>query len=69
MKEWCLKHPLLTFLIIDEVVTAVQNIFMDRPHLSMSKKALCDIRDKVEELTNKESEKPEDNKRPIGFAV
>ena len=69
MKEWCLKHPLLTFLIIDEVVTAVQNIFMDRPHLSISKKVLCDARDAVGETINKESDEPVDKKRPIGFAV
>ena len=69
MKEWCLKHPILTFLIIDEVVTAVQNIFMDRPCLSITKKALCDTRDAAIELNSKESEKLSDKKRPIGFAV
>lgn len=66
MKEWCLKHPILTFFIIDEVITAIQNIATDRSRPSMTEKALYDIKDAVEEVNTK---KAEDSKQPIGFAV
>ena len=66
MKEWCLKHPILTFFIIDEVITAIQNIATNRSRPSMTEQAVYDIKDAIDEANTK---KAEDSKQPIGFAV
>lgn len=66
MKEWCLKHPILTFLIIDEVITAIKNIATNRSFPSMTEQAAYDIRDAIDEANSK---KAEESKQPIGFAV
>ena len=30
MKEWCLKHPILTFLLLDKLIVVVSNTIVDK---------------------------------------
>ncbi len=34
MKDWCMKHPFLTFLIIDEIIAAIQTLVKGGEYLS-----------------------------------
>lgn len=34
MKEWMMKHPILTFLIIDEIITMIQTLVKGEEYLS-----------------------------------
>ena len=74
MKEFVIKHPILTFLIIDEVCTMVTNvaaIIFDnpkrrvRPAIDAALGSLNKAMDKASEK-NKEEEAPED-KIEFGF--
>ena len=66
MKDWCMKHPILTFLIIDEVITAIKSIVTHKALPSMTRDIGYRIEDAVEQAKAK---KAEESKQPIGFAV
>lgn len=34
MKDWIMKHPILTFLLIDEIIAAIQTIALKEEYLS-----------------------------------
>lgn len=70
MKEWCMKHPFLTFLLIDELLTYVYNTISDRKRQTTARKVLQDVEARVEYIAEKKQEKSaEDSKQPIGFKV
>lgn len=70
MKEWCMKHPFLTFLLIDELLTYVYNTISDRKRQTTVRKVLQDVEARVEYIAEKKQEKSaEDSKQPIGFKV
>ena len=70
MKEWCMKHPFLTFLLIDELLTFAYNAISDRKRQTTANKVLQDVETRVEYLASKKQEKSaEDSKQPIGFKV
>lgn len=69
MKDWCMKHPFLTFLIIDEIITGIQTLIKGRDYLS----TVDEIREGLgyvgKEAIRKEQEKHYANKDQIGFKV
>lgn len=68
MKEWCMKHPFLTFLLVDELLTYVYNAISDSRRPTTARKALQSVETGIEYLAEKKQEKSaEDSKQPIGF--
>lgn len=67
MKDWCMKHPLLTFIILDELIVTIGNVLSKGKKLTKTeyvmREAAYAIED-VKELRNKSTEK---EKEPIGF--
>lgn len=67
MKEWCLKHPWMTFFLIDWIVCDICNAVVERKSISSIDRfgeavgtvldGIGDIRKKVESA----------EKQPIGF--
>ena len=71
MKEWCMKHPLLTYLIIDEVITMLENVLLSykRRKAGVAEKASSYIEDTVTRIAEKCESEAAESKQPIGFAV
>lgn len=70
MKEWCLKHPIMTFLLIDEAIVCFANIFTNRSRRSFVNRLANDVEEGVNEIRDYVEERREETeKRPIGFAV
>lgn len=70
MKEWCMKHPFLTFLLVDELLTYVYNTISDRKRQTTARKVIENVEAGVEYIAEKKQEKSaEDSKQPIGFKV
>lgn len=69
MREWMLKHPILTFLLLDEIIAAIQTLILKEPYLSTMDETreiaagmLRTAGQAIREKTEKEEEK-----EPIGF--
>lgn len=69
MKEWCMKHPILTFLIIDEIIAAIQTLVKGDDYPSTMDEVNEGVGYTVKAGMRKIEEKSEPKKEPIGFAV
>lgn len=65
MKEFIMKHPFITFVIIEDVLTVVQNIALGRKHSRTLMNVAADCGMNVADEMRKEIEKKK--KEPIGF--
>lgn len=68
MKEWCMKHPILTFLIVDEIIAAIQTLVKGEEYLS----TMDEVREAVGyagKAGMRKIEEKTDEKKTIGFAV
>lgn len=68
MKEWCMKHPILTFLIVDEIIAAIQTLVKGEEYLS----TMDEVREGVSYVGKagmRKIEEKTDKKKTIGFAV
>lgn len=67
MKEWCLRHPILTFLLIDKLAVCISNVIVNersRTEASNLGDGAIEIGEAL--LRKCEKEKP---KNQIGFRV
>lgn len=67
MKEWCLKHPFLTFIIVYDTMIAVTNVIAN-----MNRDTILDVaEDGITAASRaiKEASVKEDEDRVIGFRV
>lgn len=71
MKDWCMKHPLLTFLIIDEVVTMAENVLLSykRRKAGAAEKVFSYAEEAAARIAEKHESEAAESKQPIGFAV
>ena len=70
MKEWCLKHPILTFFLADQLIAAVENVLLNKRRQCASHKLMYAAGDAIDTIMEKdESKKAEKTKQPIGFAA
>lgn len=69
MKDWCLKHPVLTFLLIDKFITLVYNFACTAKEETFAEEIARIGGEVSREAKNiiREVEKTED--RTIGFKV
>lgn len=66
MKEWCLRHPILTFLLIDKLVVCISNVIVNERSRTEASNLGDGAIEIGETLVNKKHEKP---KNQIGFRV
>lgn len=64
MKDWCLKHPILTFLIIDEIIASIQTLITRNDYYSTVDEAREIAGGVVKTVVKKATE---EQKEPIGF--
>lgn len=71
MKDWCMKHPILAFLIVDEVITCVENSIRGIFGVIRKQSTVDEIvefgGEQFQKLKNKKKQPEED--RTIGFKV
>lgn len=67
MREWMLKYPILTFLLLDEIIAAVQTIILKESILSTTDETLEIAAGAIRTAGQAIREKTEKEKEPIGF--
>lgn len=67
MKEWMLKHPILTFLLLDEIIAAIQTIILKESILSTMDETREIAAGAIRTAGQAIREKTEKEKEPIGF--
>lgn len=68
MKEWCLKHPFLTFLLLDKAICAIDALFRGVRRISLSERIIDGASDAINDIIDaKEAKKEKEGKQPIGF--
>lgn len=67
MKDWIMKHPILTFLLIDEIIAAIQTLILKEEYLSTmdeTREIAAGVIKTTGQAIREKTEKP---KEPIGF--
>lgn len=67
MKDWIMKHPILTFLLIDEIIAAIQTLILKEPYLSTMDETREIAAGVIKTTGQAIREKTEQPKEPIGF--
>lgn len=67
MKDWIMKHPILTFLLIDEIIAAIQTLILKEPYLSTMDETREIAAGIIKTTGQAILEKTEQQKEPIGF--
>ena len=67
MKDWIMKHPILTFLLIDEIIAAIQTLILKEPYLSTMDETREIAAGIIKTTGQAIREKTEPPKEPIGF--
>lgn len=67
MKDWIMKHPILTFLLIDEIIAAIQTLILKEPYLSTMDDTREIAAGVIKTMGQAIREKTEQPKEPIGF--
>lgn len=65
MKDFIMKHPFITFILIEDILIAMQNILLGRRKPFMMREMGYKLVDGMEQYSKKASEE----KRPIGFVA
>lgn len=69
MKEWALKHPILTFLLINDAVVCITNIFVEKKRDTIAARVTDAVGEGLGEVVGIIDKTKETTKQPIGFAV
>ena len=66
MKDWCMKHPIMTFLLLDKFICALEALFRGARRMCLSERVIDDVNDIGQGVVAKINEKSSED-RTIGF--
>jgi hypothetical protein len=67
MKDWCMKHPIMTFLLLDKFICALEALFIGARRMCISERIVSDVNEAGMSIVSKIEEKSSDEDRTIGF--